>query len=86
VNLDLRGHVDGLRSILIFFLGLNVAWMETSYNAVVMNGVDTLLGWPPLELYLTAGEWFWIHLVLTMATAALLVYSYELSLRGENLQ
>ena len=87
MSVDLRGRVSGVRSVLIFFLGLNVAWMETCYNALVMGGNGEMLGWIPFGWYMTAGEWFWTHLVLTMLTAAILIYSYETQIqRGETSQ
>jgi hypothetical protein len=54
--------------------------METCYNAVVSKGSEAVLGWPPFGWYMTVGEWFWTHLVLTILTAAALIYSYETAL------
>jgi hypothetical protein len=84
----LEKHVEGVRAVLILFLGLNISWMETSYNAAVMKGSDTMLGWLPLNWYMTAGEWFWTHLVLTILTIAAVLYSFYIvpPRRGENLQ
>lgn len=64
----------GFRDILILFLGLNIAWMETSVNAIVVEGADNLLGWPLFDWYLPAFTWFWIHFALTGLTVATVLY------------
>jgi len=88
VNVDWGRHVAGFRAILILFLGLNVAWIETSVNAIVMKGSGALLGWPPFGWYMTAMDWFWTHFVLTILTIAVLVFSFYSypPRRGENPQ
>lgn len=63
---------------MILFLGLNIAWIETSVNAITMGGGHKMLGWPPFDLYMTAVDWFWTHLVLTILTVAALIYSYHI--------
>jgi hypothetical protein len=68
----------GFRDLLIFFLGLNLAWMETAVNAIIVGGADNLLGWLPFNWYLTALEWFWIHFALTGITVAALLYTENL--------
>lgn len=71
----------------MLFLGLNIAWMKTCYNAAVMRGSDVMLDWLPLNWYMTAGEWFWTHLVLTIVTSTALIYRYETQIqRGEKTQ
>jgi len=68
----------GFRDLLIFFLGLNIAWMETAVNAIMTGGADNLLGWPPFDWYLSAISWFWIHFALTGLTVATLLYTENL--------
>ena len=68
---------SGFRALLIFFLGLNIAWMELAYNAALRDPM-TMLGWPPFGVGMTAHEWFWTHFALTGLTAAGLIYSYHL--------
>lgn len=68
---------SGFRAVVIFFLGLNIAWMEMAYNATLQSPAAEL-GWPPFDWYLTAVEWFWIHFALTGISAAVLIYTYHL--------
>mgnify|MGYP006926888702 CR=1 FL=1 len=47
----LEKHIEGVRPVLMLFLGLNIAWMKTCYNAAVMRGSDVMLDWLPLNWY-----------------------------------
>jgi hypothetical protein len=69
---------NGFRDTLIFFLGLNLAWIETSVNTIVSEGPDKMLGWLPFDWYLTAVEWFWIHFSITALSIAVLLYLDQL--------
>lgn len=80
MNIDWKSRASGVRAVLIFFLGLNIAWMETCVNAIVAEGSQTMLGWPPFGWYMTALDWFWTHFVLTILTTAALIYIYETTL------
>jgi hypothetical protein len=52
---------------------LNLAWIETSVNAIVTGGTENMLGWPVFNWYLPALDWFWIHFALTILSVALLL-------------
>ncbi|WP_276273599.1 hypothetical protein [Haloarcula litorea] len=77
MNVDWQSQIEGVRAVLIVFLGLNIAWTETSVNAITMSGSHEMLGWPPFNLYMPAIDWFWTHLVLTILTVVVLIYSYH---------
>ena len=69
---------EGFRNVLILFLGLNLAWMETAVNAIVADGPNDMLGWPPFDWYMPAFHWFWTNFVLTILAIALLLYLNKL--------
>lgn len=86
MNQRLAKHVEGLRTVLTLFLGLNIAWIEAAYNAAVSRGPKTILEILPLDIRMTSGEWFVTHLSLTILTAAVIFYSFYIvpPRRGEN--